>query len=118
MQIIVKQSYNHYNTSLGMHIKNKDHYDRVCKEKGMVPIEVAQEMAEKGRKEKIKPYKISEQSLAIINAAKQTADKKGNIKLGDRAIDALIKRKAIGKKIPDYMKLPAHYNNQGGFSSS
>lgn len=114
MQIIVKQSYNHYNRSLGMQIKNKDHYDRVLKEGNWVSDERAHELAEQGKKEKIKDYKVSDQSLAIINAARQTADSKGNVKLGDRAIDALIAKKAIGKKIPSYMQLPSAYD-KGGF---
>ena len=114
MQIIIKQSYNHYNRSLGMQIKNKDHYDRVCKEGGYVSDEQAKEMAEAGRKTKIKDYKISNASLGIIESAKNSMDSKGNIKLGDRAIDALIAKKAIGKKIPSYMQLPAAYN-KGGF---
>lgn len=115
MQIIIKQSYNHYNTSLGMKIKNKDHYDRVCKEQGMVSYEQAAELAVKGRKSKIRDYKVSDESLAIIESAKNSKDSKGNIKLGDRAIKALIDKKAIGKTIPEYMKLPSTYN-KGGFS--
>lgn len=115
MQVIVKQSYAHYNRTLGMNIRSKDHYDRVCKERGMVSLEQAHELAEKGKKENIKDYKVSDQSIAIINAARQTADKKGNIKLGDRAIDALLSKKAIGKKIPSYMQLPAAYTGKGGF---
>ncbi len=117
MQIIVKQSYNHYNRSLGMQIKNKEHYDRVCKEGGWVSYEQAQEMAEKGRAEKIKPYKISRESEEIIKYAEQIKDKKGNVKLGDRAIKALIDKKAIGKAIPDYMKLPSAYDSKGGFTN-
>ena len=97
-----------------MQINSKAQYDRVCKERGMVPLEQAQEMAEKGRRDKIKEYKISDESLAIIEAAKQSKDSKGNIKLGDRAIDKLIEKKAIGKKIPSYMELPQHYST-GGF---
>lgn len=115
MQIIVKQSYNHYNTILGMNIKNKDHYDRVCKEQGMVSYEQAHELAEKGRKERIKGYKISKESEDIIKYANQIKDKKGNLKLSGKAIDILINKKAIGKSIPDYMKLPAAYSNKGGF---
>ena len=114
MQVIVK-NYAHYNRTLGMQINSKAQYDRVCKERGMVPLEEAQALAEKGRKEKIKDYKISEESQAIIFAAKQTADKKGNIKLGDRAIDKLIQKKAIGRIVPDYMKLPSAYEKKGGF---
>lgn len=116
MQIIVKQSYSHYNRSLGMQIKSKDHYDRVCKEGGWVSYEKAEEMAAQGKKDKIKDYKVSDESLAIINSARQRADKKGNVKLADSAVDALIKRKAIGRKIPDYMQLPAAYTKKGGFS--
>ena len=115
MQIIMKQSYSHYNRSIGMQIKNKDHYDRVCKEGGWVSYEQAQAMAEEGRKAKIKPYKISEESKSIIEHAKNIADKKGHVKLSDRAIDKLIEKKVIGKIIPEYMKLPSAYN-KGGFA--
>lgn len=114
MEIIVKQSYCHYNRSLGMQIKNKDHYDRVCKEQGMVSYEKAEELASNARKSKIKPYEISKDALAIIEAAKNSADRKGNVKLSDKTIQAMISKKAIGKKIPDYMKLPAVYNGKGG----
>lgn len=115
MQIIVKQSYNHYNRSLGMQIKNKDHYDRVCKEGGWVSYEQAQTMAEDGRKKKIKEYKISKESEELIKYSKSIADKKGNVKLSDKAINKLIEKKAIGKKVPSYMELPQHYS-KGGFS--
>lgn len=116
MQIIVKQSYAHYNTSLGMNIRNKDHYDRVCKERGMVSYEKAAELAEHGKKSKIKDYKISRESEDLIRYANGIKDSKGNLKLGDVAIKALIDKKAIGKKIPDYMKLPAAYSKKGGFA--
>jgi hypothetical protein len=114
MEVIVKQSYSHYNRSLGMQIKNKDHYDRVCKEGNWVSYEQAQEIASKARQEKIKPYKISEESMSIIQHANNSKKKDGTIKLSDRAIDKLIERKAIGRHIPSYMELPTHYN-KGGF---
>ena len=98
-----------------MQIRDRAHYERVCKEKGMVPLEQAEEMAAKGRESRTKNYKISDESRAIIEAAKNSKDSKGNIKLGDRAIKALIDRKAIGKTIPDYMKLPSAYQPKGGF---
>jgi len=115
MQIIVKE-YNHYNRSLGMQIKSKDHYDRVCKEGGWVSYEQAQEIADKARKEKIKPYKVSKESEELIKYANGIKDKKGNLKLGDVAINKLIEKKVIGKKIPDYMKMPSAYTNKGGFA--
>ena len=95
MQIIVKQSYNHYNRSLGMQIRSKEHYDRVCKEGNWVSYEQAQEIADKARSEKIKPYKVSIESEEIIKYAHQIKDKKGNLKLGDVAIKKLIDKKAI-----------------------
>jgi len=108
---IVVKSYQHINRSLpnwdtpnGVRVKNKEHYERLCKENDMVPFERAKEIAEKSRLDKIKPYKVSPESLAIIESAKQCKDRKGNVKLSDRTIDALVKKKAIGKKIPEYMK--------------
>lgn len=118
MQIIVKnyahvnKSFSGWDTPQGKIIKSREHYERTMKEQGMVSFEQAEEMA---NNKKLKEYKVSDESLAIINSAKLRADKKGNVKLGDRAIDALISRKAIGKKIPEYMKLPSVYD-KGGFS--
>lgn len=118
LQVIVK-SYQHHNRSFsnwdtphGVYVKNKDHYERLCKEHGMVSYEQAQEMA---ANKKCKEYKVSKESLDIIKSAKLRADSKGNVKLSDRTIDALISKKAIGKKIPEYMKLPSAYD-KGGFS--
>lgn len=124
VNIIVKQSYNHINSSLpgwdtpkGRYVKNKDHYDRLCKESGMVSFEQAQEIADKARSTKIKDYKPSKEALEIIKAAKNSSDKNGNVKLSDRTIEAMIKKKAIGQKIPDYMKLPELNKEKGGFYS-
>ena len=99
-----------------MNIRNKDHYDRVCKERGMVSYEEAAELAAKGRLAKQKPYVVSKESEDIIRYANSIKDKKGNVKLGDVAIGKLIAKKAIGKKIPDYMKLPSAYQPKGGFA--
>lgn len=98
-----------------MNIRDKAHYDRVCKEGGWVSYEQAAEMAEEGRKSKIKDYKISKESEEIIQYAHSIKDKKGNVKLSGKVIDKLIEKKAIGKKVPDYMQLPAAYT-KGGFA--
>lgn len=120
---IIIKNYNHINRSLpgwdtpqGRLVKNKDHYDRLCKEHGMVSYEQAQEISEKARQAKIKPYKISEESKAIIEHAKNSKTADGRVKLSDRAISKLIEKKAIGKVIPEYMKLPSAYSDKGGFS--
>ena len=120
---IIVKSYEHINRSFsgwdtpnGRHVRSKDHYDRLCKEQGMVSFEKAEELAQRGREAKQKPYTISKDSEEIIREARLKADRKGNVKLSDRQIEVLVKRKAIGKKIPDYMKLPSEYSKKGGFA--
>ena len=121
MQIIVKQSYAHFNRSLpnwtspkGVWVKSKDHYDRLCKENGMVTFEKAQEQATGPKR---KEYKLSKESASLINAASARCDSKGRVKLSDKMIDTMIKKGAIGKRVPEYMKLPAAYKAQGGFTT-
>lgn len=117
MQIIIKKwehvnrSFSNWDTPNGVHVKSKDHYDRLMKESGAISYEKAQELV---KNKKMKEYKISDESLEIIKSAKSHADKNGNVKLSDSAIKALIDRKAIGRKIPSYMKLPSKYTGQGG----
>lgn len=119
MEIIVKSSYSHVNkafsgwdTPEGKLIKNKDHYDRTMKEQGMISYE---EMQRRSENKNLKEYKVSKDSLAIIQAAKNSKTKNGQIHLGDKTIKALIDKKVIGKKIPSYMQLPSAYS-QGGFT--
>ena len=116
---IIVKNYSHINRSLpnwdcpnGRIVRSKEHYDRLCKENNMVSFEQAQEMA---AGKKAKEYTISRESEEIIREVKLKADRKGNVKLSDRQIDVLVKKKAIGKKIPDYMKLPSTYQKKGGF---
>ncbi len=119
MQIIVKH-YNHLNkafpkwdTPQGTLVKSKDHYDRLMKENNMITYE---ESVERSKNNGNKPYVTSDKAWAIIKAAKNSADKKGNIKgLGDKTIEAMKSIGAIDKKIPAYMKIPERYMKQGGF---
>lgn len=113
MEIIIKQSYAHVNkafsgwdTPHGKIVKNKDHYDRLMKEQGMISQEQMQQNAEN---KKLKSYSISSDTRAIIEAAKSSKDKNGVVRLGDRTIKALIDKKIIGKEIPSYMQLPSAY---------
>ena len=119
MQIIVKQSYAHHNRSFsnwdspkGVWVKNKDHYDRLCKEQGMVSYDKAQAEC---TGPKLKEYKLTKESEQLIKEARLRADSRGNVKLSDKMIDVLVKKGAVGKKVPDYMKLPAHYGKKGSF---
>lgn len=113
MPAIIVKSYEHFNRSMpnwntpnGVYVKNKDHYDRLMKENGMVSHETMQRQAES---KKLKEYKLSKESEDLIRYAKQVKDKKGNVKLSGKAVDMLVKKRAIGQKIPSYMKLPSHY---------
>ena len=117
MQIIVK-NYEHHNRAFknwdspkGKYIKTKDDYDRAMKEQGMVSYEKMQQMASE---KKLKEYKLSEQSKEIIKTAKNCKDKRGNVKLSDKTVDAMVKIGAIGKKIPEYMGVPSS-SSEGGF---
>lgn len=87
-EIIVK-NYSHINSALpnwdtprGKLIKSKDHYDRCVKEAGMTSYE---NIKSPQRKE----YQISDKAREIIRTAKNSVDKKGNVRLSDRTIDAM-----------------------------
>ena len=120
MQIIVK-SYAHVNKALGNWdtpegkiVRSKDHYDRLMKEQGMVSYE---EMQQRAQSKKLKDYKVSDDTRAIIQAAKASKDKNGKVHLGDKTIKALIDKGAIGNKVQSYMNLPSSVQ-EGGFSLS
>lgn len=108
----VNKAFSGWDTPHGKLIKSKDHYERTMKEQGMISYE---EMQRRSENKNLKEYKISEQSKAIIQAAKMSKDKNGKVHLGDKVIKALIDKKVIGKKIPSYMQLPSAYK-QGGFT--
>ncbi len=112
MEIIIKQSYNHFNKALGVHVKNKDHYDRLMKEGNYCSYE---QSIENGNNSGKKPYILSKEAENIIREAKLKRDSKGKVKLDGKFGEKLVKIGAINKKIPDYMKLPSAYT-QGGFT--
>lgn len=115
MHIIVKK-YEHFNRSFGnwdtpngKYIKSKAHYEEELKKSGMERCDEFGEIGNPNRKD----YELSKKGREIIESAKSCKDRKGNVKLSDRTIDAMKSMGAIGKKIPSYMKLPSHY--KGGF---
>lgn len=114
MTAIIVKNYTHFNRSLpnwdtpkGVYVKSKDHYDRLCKEAGMISYDKSKEI----NKKKSKEYVLSDKAHSIMESARATKDSKGRVKLGDRTIDAMVKIGAIGKKIPSYMELPSAYRN-------
>lgn len=90
------KNYEHYNRALGKHIHSKKHYQEECARQGMISFDRAELLASKSRIESEAKQKkgISKKAYEIIKAAKLRADKKGNVKLGDRTIDAI---KSLGK---------------------
>lgn len=116
MTAIIIKNYSHINSSFpnwdtptGKLVKNKDHYDRLMKENNFVSSEKSRNSGHAP-----KPFTVSKKALAIIEAARNTKDKKGNVKLNEKMIEGMKEIGAI-KKIPTYMRLPAAYNKKGGF---
>ena len=110
--IIIRQSYYHYNSALGCEVKGKDHYDRLMKERGYVSQE---ENDQRVNNSKDKALELSKNGWDIIKAAKNRADSKGRVKLDGRLGEEMVRIKAIGKEIPSYMQLPTSYD-KGGFT--
>ena len=103
-----------YNQSLGCFVESKEHYKLLLKQRGLVPFDEADRLAaefdsKNSRKEELS---LSPKAQDIIRSLKITADKNGNIKLGQRAINALMEIGAIGN---DSEHAP-QYANQGGWN--
>jgi hypothetical protein len=105
---IEDHSFNHYNNSLGMRIYSKEQLKHEMKKRRMFPMEVCERLAEDWdrKQERKSSHKISDKALNIIKSIKMTADRHGNIKLGDRAINALIEMGAIQRK-PEFRGIEA-----------
>lgn len=97
--IIVKKSHEHINSAMsnwdtpkGKYIKNEAHYKEEMKRGGYITYEQAQENAmraeEKKRQER---FKVSQPVLEVLKSVKNSADKKGNVKLSDKQITAMKK---------------------------
>jgi len=96
--------FRHYNNSLDMMIYSKEHYIQEMKKKRMLPFDVCEELAEKweNKNDKGLTTELSPKADRIIRSLKLTSDRKGNIKLGDRAINALRKIGAITGRVENF----------------
>lgn len=103
-----------FNRALGCFVEGKDHYKILLKRKGLIPFEEAERLCQEfdDAHRKPKEYELSAKAIDVINCAKLTMDKNGNIKLGERAINALIEMGAIGND-SNYEPLGAR---KGGFA--
>ena len=109
MEIIVKQSYNHINSSfkrwdtpIGRRIKNKADYERAMKEEGMVTCEEAQANIRKN-----KEYNLSKEAEGIIRVARDKI-RNGGLKLSDGVTQKMIDKGIIKPKGYGMEHLPAH----------
>ena len=78
--------YRHYNHSLGCFVEGKEHYKYLMRKGGYVPFEMAESII---KEPKHKDYNISKEALDFINQIKLTADSKGKVILGNRAIQRM-----------------------------
>lgn len=123
MPTIIVKKYEHINSALpnwdtpkGKYVKNKDHYDRLMKESGMVSYEkMKQQTEENSRREN--QYVPSAKAKAILAAAKRCVGSDGQLRLSGNVIEGLKELKALKPKVPNYMKLPGGYTKKGGFSA-
>jgi len=111
---IEEHNFRHYNHAMGCMIYNKAHYKAEMKKRRMVPYEETERLAEQwDKKHPRKEYdSIDPRAMDIIKSLKHSADEHGNIKMGDRAINAMIEIGAISvqsEHIPTDL--------QGGFSA-
>lgn len=102
-----------YNNALGCFVEGKEHYKRLMKQKGLVPFEEAERLAEEFDRKQGSPkdLEFSPKASHIIKSLKLTADRHGNIRLGDRAIEALREIGAIG----NVSEHTPEYSLQGGW---
>jgi hypothetical protein len=75
--------FKHYNHAMGCYIYSKEHYLSEMKRRGLVPLEMVEELKE--RHEKLNPkkeYELSDEARDLINYFKNVS-RKGFITLGE-----------------------------------
>jgi hypothetical protein len=90
MEIIVKDFKPHYNLALDKAITSDRQYREEMRRGGFISQEEGDARV-KANIEKRKEFKISKGAEAWMRECKMGADRKGNVKLSDRQIDAMRK---------------------------
>jgi hypothetical protein len=114
--------YRHFNRSLGVFVEGKEHFRQLLSTGKYIPYDLAEQYAEDyDKKNPRAPIELSAKARDIINSIKLTADRHGNIKLGNRAIRALQEIGAIPSQ-PIQEQLERIYREdtlrQGGFGKA
>lgn len=110
MEFIIKQFHPHYNNALGKVITSQRQYNDEIKRGGYISYEECEDRAR--RTAESRRWKgVSEEARSWVKGVYSKADRKGNVKLSDREVDAL---KAKNMKMD--RRLPSHYRtDKGGF---
>lgn len=113
MEIIVKKFEPHYNVALGKVVTSQRQYDEEVKRGGYIPYEECEQRAERNR-ERHQWKGVSDEAVEWTKGVVAKADKKGNVRLSGREIEAL---KTAGCALD--RRLPEHYRTDtGGFSNT
>lgn len=111
MPNIIVKNYEHWNTSLGnwdspkgKYISSRAHYEKELAKQGFVSFEKAESI----KTDSHKPYQgISAKAMEVCKAAKDTADKKGNLRIGTKLQKGM---ESVGVSF-DMSRLPKHYQD-------
>ena len=113
--IIVKQ-YEHYNRAFsgwdspqGKYISSKADYQRELDRQGMITVDEAERRGMNSGAKRME-YVLEKDTKELIENVRQTADSKGRIRPGDKAIEKLMERKP--KYNPE--ALPSSLPTEGG----
>lgn len=114
---IIVKNYQHFNSSMGKFITSKRHYENEMSKGGYIPYEKACEITEtvKNKREREQKFELSPKARSIIESARNSSDKKGNVRLGGRMIDAM---QSLGVNFYND-NVPKHYRiDKGGFDNA
>lgn len=98
--------YKHFNRSLGMVIKSKEHFREALERGGYVSQEDGERLAEKQRNSSKKEYRVSEKTRRAIGALKATADKTGKLSSREGTLRAM---EDCGVDIKQLTKVPEKF---------
>ena len=113
MANIIVRKYDGFNRTLGKHIRSKRHYQNEMAKQGFVSWEEGQRLVDRAKEKSRTDHKPSDKAMKFMFAMKSKADKKGKVKLDDRAVDYMAKE--IGVNFYNE-NIPKHYQEKGGFS--
>jgi hypothetical protein len=108
--IIVKNFTPHYNSALGKVVRNEREYKEEMKRGGYIEYERAQEITAHNL-EKRNKFDVSEKAMDWMRDVKSSSDKKGNIKMSDRQIEAMNKiGKTASRESEAFKSAQAHFD--------